>query len=99
MIFTSPAIITIAGWAITSYVITGVFFAEFASRYSNTAAVSHLLLMIFMAVCSMSFIVLLLSAVSSCLSCSLRLLPWQSFGEMPAYWLPWPYSEEHSRLT
>ena len=39
MIFTAPAIVTVVGWAITSYVITGVFFAESASIYSNTAAI------------------------------------------------------------
>ena len=41
MIFTAPAIVTVVGWAITSYVITGVFFAEFASNYSNTAAIKY----------------------------------------------------------
>ncbi len=41
VIFTAPAIVTVAGWAITSYVITGVFFAEFASNYSNTAAIKY----------------------------------------------------------
>ena len=35
MIFTAPAIATIAGWAIASYVIVGVFFAEFTSAYGN----------------------------------------------------------------
>lgn len=40
-IFAAPAVVTFAGWAITSYVITGVFFAEFSSNYSNTAAIKY----------------------------------------------------------
>lgn len=41
MIFTAPAIVTIAGWAITSYVITGSFFAELTSVYGDLAGVKN----------------------------------------------------------
>jgi hypothetical protein len=41
IIFTAPAVVTIAGWAIASYVIVGVFFAEFSSAYGNLASVKY----------------------------------------------------------
>jgi hypothetical protein len=40
MIFAAPGFITIAGWAVASYVIVGSFFAEFTSAYGNIAAVN-----------------------------------------------------------
>jgi len=39
VIFTAPAIVTIAGWAIASYVIVGTFFAEFSSSYGDLKSV------------------------------------------------------------
>jgi hypothetical protein len=41
MIFAAPGIITIAGWAVASYVIVGSFFAEFTSAYGNLAQVKN----------------------------------------------------------
>ena len=47
VIFTAPAIVTIAGWAITSYVIVGVFFAEFSSSYGDLKSVKYQLFLNF----------------------------------------------------
>ena len=41
VIFAAPPFIAVAGWAITSYVITGSFFEEFSSMYGNAALVRY----------------------------------------------------------
>ena len=41
VVFTAPPFVAIAGWAIATYVITGVFFGEFSSVYSQAAHVHY----------------------------------------------------------
>ena len=41
VVFTAPVFVAIAGWAITTYVIIGVWFGEFSSVYSNAAHVHY----------------------------------------------------------
>ena len=41
VIFVAPPFVAVAGWAVTSYVITGVFFGQFSSIYDNSSEVQY----------------------------------------------------------